>query len=250
MIKKTRRHKQYGQLASRLSVKLTLGANEVFARLLNLSTVVKAVYIASFRPRSDVISTRKSRLWETEAGNAWLRLLVFAVLYLFGLDCGVGADKLSRFFKLIRIDTHVGVSPSALRSQLNQMEVLLPQFQAACESQVKKRSRKVVVAMDETFFGEFLILVLMDLRSGYLLLEEISDDRRFETWYAKTAPRLESLGIEVNHAISDRAKALIKLALSGFECESGADAFHAQQDVSRWLGASGYPLKAGQFNVQ
>ncbi len=91
--------------------------------------------------------------------------------------------------------------------------------------------------MDETFFGEFLILVLMDLRSGYLLLEEISEDRRFDTGYAKTAPRLESLGIEVNHAISDRAKALIKLAISGFECDSGADLLHAQQEVSRWLGA-------------
>lgn len=163
---------------------------------------------------------------------------MFAVLYLFGLECGVGADKLSRFFKLIRIDTHVGVSPSVLRRQLNQMELLLPQFQAACEKQVKEQSRKAVVAMDETFFGEFLILVLMDLRSGYLLLEEISEDRRFDTWYAKTAPRLESLGIKVTHALSDRAKALIKLALSGFECDSGADLFHAQQDVSRWLGAT------------
>ena len=162
----------------------------------------------------------ESRLWETEAGHVWLRLLVWAVLYFFGLECGVGGDKLSRFFKLIRIDTHVGVSPSALRLQLKQMEVLLPQFQAECENRVKGPSRKAVVAMDETFFGEFLILVLMDLRSGYLLLEEISEDRRFDTWYAKTAPRLESLGIEVNHAISDRAKALIKLAISGFECDS------------------------------
>ena len=48
---------------------------------------------------------------------------------------------------------------------------------------------------------------------------------------------MEQLGIKVNHAISDRAKALIKMAVTGFECESGADVFHAQQDVSRWLGA-------------
>ena len=100
----------------------------------------------------------ESFFWETEAGSAWLRLLVFAVLYLF------------------------------------------------------------------------------DLSSGYLLLEDISDDRRFESWHAKTSPRLEALGIEVSHAISDRAKALIKLAVMGFECDSGADLFHAQQDLSRWLG--------------
>ena len=77
----------------------------------------------------------------------------------------------------------------------------------------------------------------MGLSSGYLLLEDISDDRQFETWYAKTSPRLEALGIEVSHAISDRAKALIKLAVTGFECNSGADLFYAQQDLSRWLGS-------------
>jgi hypothetical protein len=166
-----------------------------------------------------------------------LRLLVFAVLYHFGLECGVGAGKLSRFFKLIRIHHHAGVSEGALRTRIQQMELLLPQFQATCEQQASKQTRKAVVAMDETFFGDFLILVLMDLSSGYLLLEDISDDRRFETWYAKTSPRLEALGIEVNHAISDRAKALIKLAVTGFECDSGADLFHAQQDLSRWLGS-------------
>ena len=92
--------------------------------------------------------------------------------------------------------------------------------------------------MDETFFGDFMILVLMDLSSGYLLLEDISQDRRFDTWFEKAIPRLKDLGIEVNHAVSDRAKALIKLAITGFDCPSGADLFHAQHDVSKWLGAT------------
>ena len=179
----------------------------------------------------------ESSLWETEAGSAWLRLLVFATLYFFGLKSGVGMDTLSQFFKMIRINTHVGVSPSALRTQVNKMEILLPQFQGECEKSIKKQSRKVVAGLDETFFGDFIILVLMDLRSGYLLLEDITDDRCYDTWYKKAAPRLEQLGIEVNHAISDRAKALIKMAVTGFKCESGADVFHTQQDMSRWLGS-------------
>ena len=180
----------------------------------------------------------ESALWETEAGEAWLKLLMVAVLYSFGMECHVGADKLSRFFKLIRIDTHVGISPSALRQQLSRMESLLPLFQQRCESGVSAQARSAVVAMDETFFGDFLILVLMDLSSGYLLLEDISQDRRFDTWYEKAVPRLNELGIDVNHAVSDRAKALIKLAITGFDCQSGADVFHAQQDVSKWLGAT------------
>ena len=177
-------------------------------------------------------------MWETEAGEAWLKRLMVAVLYSFGMECHVGADKLSRFFKLIRIDTHVGVSPTALRQQLSRMENLLPLFQQQCEQEGSAEARSAVVAMDETFFGDFLILVLMDLSSGYLILEDVSDDRRFNTWFEKAVPRLKALGIDVNHAVSDRAKALIKLAISGFDCQSGADVFHAQQDVSRWLGTT------------
>jgi len=179
----------------------------------------------------------ESSYWDSEAGYAWLRLMVFAALYQFGLKSGVGAEALSQFFKTVRIDKHVGVSPSVLRDQITKMEILLPQFQAECENSTTKQVRKIVAGLDETFFGDFIILVLMDLHSGYLLLEEITEDRCFDTWYAKTTPRLESLGIEVNHAISDRAKALIKMAVTGFGCESGADVFHAQQDASRWLGA-------------
>jgi hypothetical protein len=119
---------------------------------------------------------------------------------------------------------------------VRKMETLLIQFQKNCENSVPLEQRSIVAAMDETFFGPFMILVLMDLTSGYLLLEDISDDRSFDTWFAKVTPRLKSLGIDVNYAVSDRAKALIKLAIAGFECDSVADTFHAQHDCSRLLG--------------
>jgi len=136
------------------------------------------------------------------------------------------------------MDTHIGSSPSTVLRQLQTMEGILPEFQTLCESQLKSTTRESVVAMDETFFGQFLILVLMDLRSGYLILENVATNRCFDTWFTHVEPRLKSLGIQVNHAVTDRAKALIKLAITGFKCESGADLFHAQQDVMRWLGAT------------
>ncbi|BCG63334.1 MAG: hypothetical protein methR_P1036 [Methyloprofundus sp.] len=152
----------------------------------------------------------------------------------------MGAGKLSDYFKLIRMDTHIGLSPSTVLRQLQTMEGLLPEFQALCENQVESTTRASVVAMDETFFCNFLILVLMDLRSGYLILESVATNRCFDTWFTHVEPRLKRLGIHVNHAdaVTDRAKALIKLATTGFECKSGADLFHAQQDAVRWLGAS------------
>jgi len=139
---------------------------------------------------------------------------------------------------MYRIDTHIGSSPATVLRQLQAMEGLLPEFQTLCEGLVESTTRESVVAMDETFFGDFLILVLMDLRSGYLILENVATDRCFDTWFTHVEPRIKRLGIHINHAVTDCAKALIKLAFTRFKCESGADLFHAQQDVMRWFGAS------------
>ena len=149
----------------------------------------------------------ESLVWETESGQEWLSLLVFGTLFSFGIGAGVGAESISLFFKLIQIDTHVGISPSVLRRKLQMMEELLPKFQTMCEKNQSSSPKDAVVALDETFFGKFMILVMMDLKSGYLLLEDVADDRCYDTWFKKTLPRLNQLGITVTHAISDRAKA-------------------------------------------
>jgi hypothetical protein len=41
--------------------------------------------------------------------------------------------------------------------------------------------REIIGAVDETFL-ERMMLVCMDLRTEYLLLEEITDDRTYTTW--------------------------------------------------------------------
>ncbi|MCI5210572.1 MAG: hypothetical protein D3910_17680 [Candidatus Electrothrix sp. ATG2] len=38
--------------------------------------------------------------------------------------------------------------------------------------------------------------------------------------------------------VSDRAKALIKLAVVGFECDHNADIFHGLHDISKWMGST------------
>lgn len=135
----------------------------------------------------------ESWLWETAEGHAWLCRLMFAVLYHFGIQRSVGAGHLSLFFAMLRVDTHIGVSESALRSQLQKMEASLPEFQRMCEAQQTGTRRKGVLTGDETFFGELMLLVLMELSSGYLLLEEAAQERSFDTWLEKAKPRLEAL---------------------------------------------------------
>lgn len=75
------------------------------------------------------------------------------------------------------------------------------------------------------------MLVFMDLVSGYLLFEEVAPDRTYATWHTRVKARLEGLGTEVLYLVSDRAKALIKLAETGLDCLSIPDLFHLIHDL-------------------
>ena len=186
----------------------------------------------------------ESAMWEMEEGQEWLRRMVIAMLYEFGMKGNQGAERMSEFLKRIRVDNHVGVSPTALRTMMRVIEEELPEFQREQEEAQKGEGvRRIVAAGDETWLGEKMLLVLLDLGSGYLVMEEEAEERNYETWESKSQGRLKEMGLEVKHFVSDRAKALIKLATSGFGSLAGADIFHAQYDISKWLGCSLYGKK-------
>src|SRR5262249_37145683 len=75
------------------------------------------------------------------------------------------------------------------------------------------------------------------LATGYLLMEEVAADRSYDTWFDCANERLTTLGTEVLYMVSDRAKALIKLAHTGLRCPSIPDLFHLGHDL-----AKGYSL--------
>jgi IclR helix-turn-helix domain len=180
----------------------------------------------------------ESSFWETEAGRAWLIRLVVATLFVFGLKRGVGAETLSEFFSRLRLEGYVGCSPSALRTVMHTLERLILETAAAWEKDgiAHGEIRPVIGAVDETFLQR-MMLVFMDLATGYLLMEEVAADRSFDTWFDRANERLTTLGTEVLYLVSDRAKALIKLAHTGLGCPSIPDVFHLGHDL-----AKGYSL--------
>jgi hypothetical protein len=176
----------------------------------------------------------ESSFWETEAGRAWLIRLVVATLFVFGLKRGVGAETLSEFFSHLRLEAHIGCSPSALRSVIHTLERLLLDTAAAWEQEgiAHGEIRPVIGAVDETFLQR-MMLVFMDLATGYLLMEEVATDRSFDTWFDRANDRLKTFGTEVLYMVSDRAKALIKLAHTGLGCPSIPDLFHLSHDLAK-----------------
>jgi hypothetical protein len=139
----------------------------------------------------------ESWFWETEAGRTWLIRLVVATLFVLGLKRGVGAETLSEFFGRLRLDLHVGCSPSALRGVLHTLERLLLETAAAWEKDgiAHGEIRPVIGAVDETFLQR-MMLVFMDLATGYLLMEEVAADRSFDTWFDRAHKRLTTTGYD------------------------------------------------------
>ena len=163
----------------------------------------------------------ESGFWETEEGRSWLLRLVVATLYTFGLKRGVGAETLSECFSHLRLETHVGCSPSASRGVMQRLEAIIVEIGHSWQEEGSRggEARPIIGAVDETFFAR-MMLVFMDLVSGYLLFEEIAADRTYATWQALVEARLKALGAGVLSLVSDRAKALIMLAETGLECLS------------------------------
>ena len=118
----------------------------------------------------------ESELWETEAGQKWLRLLVLAAIFIFALQGGIGCERLSGFFHLLRLQRHIGVSPTALRSLRARMESAIIEYQKQQNEVISKISSEVDVglAADETFFDQ-VILVMLDLPSGYIFTVQTTD---------------------------------------------------------------------------
>ena len=95
------------------------------------------------------------------------------------------------------------------------MESKILEYQKSTNETIGKipGSVEVCAAADETFFDQ-VILVMLDLPSGYIFVEEITENCQYETWQQRVSNSLKPLGLKVKYLVSDRAKAIVKLALN------------------------------------
>ncbi|MEM8806631.1 MAG: hypothetical protein AAGF01_11445 [Cyanobacteria bacterium P01_G01_bin.38] len=179
----------------------------------------------------------ESLLWDTSAGEQWLNRLAVAAIYVFGIKRGVGAESLCEFFHKLRIEHHVGVLVSSLRKIQGELEEKILSCQIEQQkslSQACEYLPAMCVDVDETWL-EQTILVMMELGSGYLLVEEMAADHSYTTWQKPVQAVLKQWGGHIQYCVNDSAKALIKLALNDLGCPSIADLFHAMRKLTQDL---------------
>lgn len=178
----------------------------------------------------------ESSLWETEAGHQWLIRLVVAVHYHFGIKQGIGADSLSAFFSDLHLETHIGISANALRQLEQRINQAILDYEAAqAETCQRVETRGICLGADETFFG-LPILVLIELASGFIFTEVSCENRRYDTWLEQLRQWWKPEQWTCHFLVSDGARALIKLAVSGLSTVSVADLFHALRALGQPIG--------------
>ena len=157
-----------------------------------------------------------SSLWTSPPGEQWLQRLVVAAIYVFVIKRGVGAESLCEFFHKLQLENHIGISVSSIRKIQGVLEGEILAYQKAEHERLSQACTplpKMCVGVDETWF-EQTVPVMMELSSGYLLVEEMTDSHRYITWQQSIQPVLKQWQGQIQYCVNDRAKALIKLALN------------------------------------
>jgi Family of unknown function (DUF6399) len=180
----------------------------------------------------------ESEWWETATGSAWLKKLVIGSLFFFGLKHGIGVGEVSQFLQALHLELHVGCSPSALATLKQQLQSTIAAYEVSqAEHCQPQEGQGICVGSDEVFFG-LPVLVLAELASGYILTEVQCEDRSYATWQEQIQAWWGQAGWHCHFMVSDRAKALIKLATDGLGCVSVPDLFHVLRGLGQPIGSA------------
>lgn len=182
--------------------------------------------------------------FESSEGQAWLKKLVGAVVLIFGIKSGVGSETLALFFSMIAVGSFVATSPASLKRLEDRVDDIIIECKGLQDKKIKEKAPGLSITPggDETFFENMMMLVCMDLNSGFIFNESIEKNRDHKTWEASSTPWLSRFKI-VRCLLSDKAKALLKLAKDSLGVDRLPDLFHMMNDASKVMRFSFQRLK-------
>jgi len=188
----------------------------------NTKQTIREIAAEAYIPKSTVqrqMVTQQTRInsvghdfFETDAGAKTLEHFFFSVIFIFGIQAGVGAETISLFFNSMSLTSYVGSSPSCIRTIKNEMRA---QIDAYGKLHMEKiialcKDKALHLGGDETFFGKLVFLVLMELTSGFIFTEELANDRTYSTWWVAIKDKIKGAK-KILSVTSDGAKALKKI---------------------------------------
>ena len=153
--------------------------------------------------------------FESSAGQGFIQQMMTALGFTFEISHNSGLRKLIQFLELSGFDKFVSHSKSYLAEFSKEMENLMIDFGLEQEKELSKivPDKNLAIMVDETFPTNDICLVAMETTTGYLLAEELREDRSYKSWEECLDEAKERLKISsFTQMISDEGKALLKLA--------------------------------------
>ncbi len=209
----------------------------------NVSTTIREIAKETSIPKSSVhrnLASQKQRIesvghtfFETEAGADFLKRLFYCVIFIFGVQAGVGSDTLSLFFNTMMLTFYVGCSASCIRDVKRKLRSTTEVYGDLNTDEVIARcdGKELHLGGDETFFGKSIFLILMELASGFIFTEALTNNRTFKTWWGKLKETLKPAA-KIFSFTADAGTALKKLGKK-IRCENNMDLFHLLSDPKK-----------------
>ena len=172
-------------------------------------------------------------------GQEFIHKLIVSLVFVFGIQRNAGSRMLATFLELSGLSAYVCKGKSSLAQYCKTMENLVIMFGLHEEKKLSEIDRNKIISllMDETFPANMICLVGMEPESGYILIEELSEDRTADTWLEQITAMMERLGVAlIEQVTSDEAKALLKVAKAQ-GAHHNTDLFHVLQHISKAVSA-------------
>ncbi len=184
--------------------------------------------------------------FETEVGIAFLhRLVVGAHMAITEISPG-GVQVVCHFLELIGVDAFVAASYGVQRQVHVEIEKGINEFgkEESKRLETTMPAKEITLAEDETFHPQ-PCLVAIEPVSGYIMLEQYSENRKGETWTEAVDKAVGEKPVKVIQSTSDEGRGICSHAKNGLGAHHSPDLFHVQHEIVK---ATSAPLgsKTGQ----
>jgi len=172
------------------------------------------------------------RFFESPTGLAFLHRLLCAVHFLFCQVGLCGVDQVCRFLELTGLDAFVGASHGEQDGVASTMTDQIVAFGATQGARLAATMppRTIALAEDETFPEGAVWLVAMDPVSGFIVLEEVADNREAATWTEAVQTATADMPVAIAVAAGDEAVGLLAHA-GQIGAHHAPDLFHVQHPL-------------------
>jgi hypothetical protein len=176
---------------------------------------------------------------ETPEGVVWLRQILVAAHWSISEQGGAGVRVVCDFLALSGLSAFIGASYGTQQAfQVELEEQIVSGATERREALAQAMPHRLLSLAEDETWKDGMRLVSIDAVSGFILLEQTSDERSAAAWTQALEGGLKGLNVTVVQGTSDEAKGLLAHVQRDLGAHHSTDLFHLQHEVSQAMSLS------------